>query len=69
LKLYKNHISVYLKLFTWQFLLVLHVSFVLKAKLAIDAVTPIMAEEALASCIGALTSGIAHNSKLLSDAR
>jgi hypothetical protein len=47
----------------------LHVSFVLKAKLAIDAVTPIMAEEALASCIGALTSGIAHNSKLLSDAR
>jgi hypothetical protein len=46
----------------------LHVSFVLKAILAIDAVTPIMAEEALASC-GALTSGIAHNSKLLSDAR
>jgi hypothetical protein len=55
-------------LFTWQFLLMLHVSFVLKAKLAIDAVTPIMAEEALASCI-AITSGIAHNSKLLSDAR
>ena len=45
----------------------LHVHLVLKAILAIDAVTPIRAEEALASCIGALTSGIAHNSRLLSD--
>ena len=47
----------------------LHVHLVFKTILAIDAVTPIWAEEALASCIGALTSEIAHNSKLLSDAQ
>lgn len=34
----------------------LHVPFIFKAILAIDAVAPIWAEEALASCIGALTS-------------
>ena len=47
----------------------LHVHLVLKAELAIDAVAPIRAEETLASCIGALTSDSAHNSRLLSDAR
>lgn len=31
-------------------------TFIFKAILAIDAVAPIWAEEALASCIGALTS-------------
>ena len=46
----------------------LHVHLVLKTILAIDAVTPVRVEEALASCIGALTSDSAHNSKLLSDA-
>ena len=42
--------------FTWKFLLMLHVHLVFKAILAIDAVAPIWAEEALVSCIGALTS-------------